>query len=139
MYLLDTNICIYIIKKKPVDVLRTLKTKSRKDIYISSITIAELEYGVAKSQFPERNKIALIEFLSIFNILPFDDTDAVNFGITKTNLEKGGKTVGSMDLLIAAQAITKRLILVTNNTKEFERVEGLKIENWVKEYKRDSR
>jgi len=139
MYLLDTNICIYIIKKKPVDVLRTLKTKSRKDIYISSITIAELEYGVAKSQFPERNKIALIEFLSIFNILPFDDTDAVNFGITKTNLEKGGKTVGSMDLLIAAQAITKRLILVTNNTKEFERVEGLKMENWVKEYKRDSR
>jgi tRNA(fMet)-specific endonuclease VapC len=139
MYLLDTNICIYIIKKKPVDVLRTLKTKSRKDIYISSITIAELEYGVAKSQFPERNKIALIEFLSIFNILPFDDTDAVNFGITKTNLEKGGKTVGSMDLLIAAQAITKRLILVTNNTKEFERVEGLKMENWVKEYKRDGR
>ena len=139
MYLLDTNICIYIIKKKPVDVLRTLKTKSRKDIYISSITIAELEYGVAKSRFPERNKIALIEFLSIFNILPFDDTDAVNFGITKTNLEKGGKTVGSMDLLIAAQAITKRLILVTNNTKEFERVEGLKMENWVKEYKRDSR
>lgn len=139
MYLLDTNICIYIIKKKPVDVLRTLKTKSRKDIYISSITIAELEYGVAKSQFPERNKIALIEFLSIFNILPFDDTDAVNFGITKTNLEKGGKTVGSMDFLIAAQAITKRLILVTNNTKEFERVEGLKMENWVKEYKRDSR
>jgi tRNA(fMet)-specific endonuclease VapC len=139
MYLLDTNICIYIIKKKPVDVLRTLKTKSRKDIYISSITIAELEYGVAKSQFPERNKIALIEFLSIFNILPFDDTDAVNFGITKTNLGKVGKTVGSMDLLIAAQAITKRLILVTNNTKEFERVEGLKMENWVKEYKRDGR
>jgi tRNA(fMet)-specific endonuclease VapC len=139
MYLLDTNICIYIIKKKPVDVLRTLKTKSRKDIYISSITIAELEYGVAKSQFPERNRIALIEFLSLFNILPFDDTDAVNFGITKTNLEKGGKTVGSMDLLIAAQAITKRLILVTNNTKEFERVEGLKMENWVKEYKRDGR
>ena len=68
MYLLDTNICIYIIKKKPVDVLKTLKTKSKKNIYVSSITIAELEYGVAKSQFPEKNKIALIEFLSIFNI-----------------------------------------------------------------------
>jgi tRNA(fMet)-specific endonuclease VapC len=65
MYLLDTNICIYIIKKKPVDVLKTLKTKSKKDIYVSSITIAELEYGVAKSNFPEKNKIALIEFLSI--------------------------------------------------------------------------
>ena len=99
MYLLDTNICIYIIKKKPVDVLKTLKTKSKKDIYISSITIAELEYGVAKSQFPEKNKIALIEFLSIFNILPFDDNDAVCFGIIKTELEKKGKIIGPMDLL----------------------------------------
>jgi len=133
MYLLDTNICIYIIKKKPVDVLKILKTKSKKDIYVSSITIAELEYGVAKSQFPEKNKIALIEFLSIFNILPFDDTDAAKFGIIKTDLEKKGKIIGPMDLLIAGQAKSKKMILVTNNKKEFERVEGLKIENWVKE------
>lgn len=133
MYLLDTNICIYIIKKKPVDVLKTLKTKSKKDIYVSSITIAELEYGVAKSSFPEKNKIALIEFLSIFNILAFDDTDAVEFGMIKTDLEKKGKIIGPMDLLIAGQAKSKKLILVTNNIKEFERVEGLKLENWVKE------
>jgi len=133
MYLLDTNICIYIIKKKPVDVLKTLKTKSKKNIYVSSITIAELEYGVAKSQFPEKNKIALIEFLSIFNILPFNDIDAVEFGMIKTDLEKKGKIIGPMDLLIAGQAKSKKLILVTNNIKEFERVEGLKIENWVKE------
>ncbi len=132
MYLLDTNICIYIIKKKPVDVLKTLKTKLKKDIYVSSITIAELEYGVAKSQFPEKNKIALIEFLSIFNILPFDDTDAAEFGMIKTDLEKKGKIIGPMDLLISAQAKSKKLILVTNNIKEFERVEGIKIENWVK-------
>ena len=133
MYLMDTNICIYIIKKKPVDVLKTLKTKSKKDIYVSSITIAELEYGVAKSQFPEKNRIALIEFLSIFNILPFDDTDAVEFGMIKRDLEKKGKIIGPMDLLLAAQAKAKKLILVTNNVKEFERVEGIKIENWVKE------
>ena len=133
MYLLDTNICIYIIKKKPVDILKTLKIKSKKDIYVSSITIAELEYGVAKSQFPEKNKISLIEFLSIFNILPFDDTDAVEFGMIKTDLEKKGNIIGPMDLLLAAQAKTKKLILVTNNVKEFERVEGLKIENWVKQ------
>ena len=133
MYLLDTNICIYIIKKKPVDVLKTLKTKSKKNIYVSSITIAELEYRVAKSQFPEKNKIALIEFLSIFNILPFDDTDAVEFGMIKTDLEKKGRIIGPMDLLIAGQAKSKKLILVTNNIKEFERVEGLKIENWVKD------
>ena len=132
MYLLDTNICIYIIKKKPIDVLKMLKTKSKNDIYVSSITIAELEYGVAKSQFPEKNKIALIEFLSIFNILPFDDTDAVEFGMIKTDLEKKGKIIGPMDLLISAQAKSKKLILVTNNIKEFERVEGIKIENWAK-------
>ena len=131
MYLLDTNICIYIIKKKPADVLKTLKTKSKKDIYISSITIAELEYGIAKSHFPEKNKIALIEFLSIFNILPFDDNDAVDFGEIKKELEKKGKIIGPMDLLLAAQAKSKKLILVTNNKKEFERVEGLKIENWL--------
>lgn len=133
MYLLDTNICIYIIKKKPVNVLKTLKLKSKSDIYISSITIAELEYGVAKSRFPDKNKIALIEFISIFNILPFDDSDAANYGIIKTELEKRGKIIGSMDLLLAAQAKTKQLILATNNTKEFDRVDGLKIENWANE------
>lgn len=133
MYLLDTNICIYIIKKKPADVLRALKIKSKNDIYISSLTIAELEYGVSKSLFPEKNKIALIEFLSIFNILPFDDKDAVNFGIIKTDLEKKGKIIGQMDLLLTAQAKTKKFILVTNNIKEFKKVEGIKIENWVKE------
>ena len=132
MYLLDTNICIYIIKKKPVDVLKTLKTKAKKKIYVSSITIAELEYGVAKSHFPEKNTIALIEFLSIFHILPFDDADAVECGMIKRDLEKKGKIIGPMDLLLAAQARAKQFILVTNNTKEFERVEGLKKENWVK-------
>jgi tRNA(fMet)-specific endonuclease VapC len=132
MYLLDTNICIYIIKKKPIDVLKILKTKSKKDIFVSSITIAELEYGIAKSIYPEKNKISLIEFLSIFNILNFDDKDAVEFGIIKSKLEKIGKIIGPMDLLISAQAMSKKLILVTNNTKEFERIEGLKIENWTK-------
>ncbi|MCB1179009.1 MAG: type II toxin-antitoxin system VapC family toxin [Leptospiraceae bacterium] len=132
MYLLDTNICLYIIKKKPVEVLKILKTKLKKEIYISSITIAELEYRIAKSQFPEKNKIALIEFLSIFHILAFDENDAVHFGIIKTDLERTGKTIGPMDLLLASQAKTKQLILVTNNTKEFERVGGLKLENWVK-------
>jgi tRNA(fMet)-specific endonuclease VapC len=133
MYLLDTNICIYIIKKKPIDVLNILKTKSKKDIFISSITIAELEYGIAKSLFPERNKISLIEFMSIFKILNFDDKDAVEFGIIKSTLEKSGKIIGPMDLLLAAQAKSKKLILVTNNIKEFERIEDLKIENWVRE------
>jgi len=125
MYLLDTNICIYIIKKKPVDVLKTLKTKSKKNIYVSSITIAELEYGVAKSQFPEKNKIALIEFLSIFNILPFDDIDAVEFGMIKTDLEKKVKIIGPMDLLIAGQAKSKKNKVSMGNENFF----GKKIES----------
>ena len=131
MYLLDTNICIYIIKKKPIEVLRTLKKKAKKDIFISSITVAELEYGVAKSRYPEKNRVALIEFLSIFNISNFDDKDAVEFGAIKSKLEKSGKIIGPMDLLLSAQAKSKKLTLVTNNSREFERIEGLKIENWV--------
>ena len=132
MYLLDTNICIYIIKKNPVDVLNILKTKLKRDICISSITVAELEYGVTKSKYPERNKVSLIEFLTIFNILNFDSKDAVEFGIIKTELKKSGKIIGPMDLLISSQAKSKKLILVTNNVREFERINGLKIENWVK-------
>ena len=131
MYLLDTNICIYIIKKKPIEVLKILKTKSKKEIYISSITVAELEYGVAKSSYPEKNKVSLIEFLSIFNILSFDDNDAVEFGLIKADLSKKGIIIGPMDLLISAQAKSKELILVTNNVKEFQRVQDLKIENWI--------
>ena len=131
MYLLDTNICIYIIKKKPMEVLRILKKKSKKDIFISSITVAELEYGVVKSTYPEKNKVALIEFLSIFTILNFTDKDAVEFGAIKSKLEKSGKIIGPMDLLLAAQARAKKLTLVTNNIREFERIEGLRIENWV--------
>ena len=130
MYLLDTNICIYIIKKKPANVLKILKTKIKKDIFISAITVAELEYGVAKSSYPEKNKISLIEFLSIFTILNFDDNDAVEFGMIKSNLSKKGILIGPMDLLISAQAKSKELILVTNNVKEFERVKSIKIENW---------
>ncbi|MCB1202219.1 MAG: type II toxin-antitoxin system VapC family toxin [Leptospiraceae bacterium] len=131
MYLLDTNICIYIIKKRPINVLNVLESKFRENIFISSITIAELEYGIAKSKFPEKNRISLIEFLSIFQILTFDDSDAVAFGAIKSRLENQGNIIGPMDLLIAAQAISKNLILVTNNTKEFKRIEEINIGNWV--------
>lgn len=132
MYLLDTNICIYIIKRKPIDVLAILRKKVKKEIYVSSITIAELEYGIAKSVYPERNKIALIEFLSVFIILPFTGKDAFEYGSIRSSLEKNGTPIGSMDLLLASQARANNLILVTNNVKEFERVNGLTIENWVK-------
>ncbi len=131
MYLLDTDICIYIIKNKPPHVLHVLRKKEKNDIYISSISVAELQYGVEKSEFIDKNRVALLEFLSIFNIICFDDKDAVEFGKLKVNLERNGRIIGPMDLLISAQALSKNLTLVTNNIKEFARIDGLKIENWT--------
>ncbi|HPA63759.1 MAG TPA: type II toxin-antitoxin system VapC family toxin [Spirochaetota bacterium] len=131
MYLLDTNICIYTINKKPIEVLSKLKKKASKDIYISSITVAELEHGVEKSNYPERNKVALVEFLSLFQILYYTDGDALYYGKIRSGLEKRGRIIGTMDMLIASQALSHDLILVTNNTKEFERIENIKLENWT--------
>ncbi len=130
MYLLDTNICIFAIKKRPEIVLKRIKDKIKDGIYISSLTVAELEFGVENSQKIENNRIALIKFLSIFNILNFDDSDAVDYGRLKTDLKRQGKIIGPIDMLLAAQALNKELIFVTNNVKEFERVKRLKIEDW---------
>jgi tRNA(fMet)-specific endonuclease VapC len=131
MYLLDTNICIYAIKNKPITVLERIKENSRFGIYISSLTIAELEYGIENSNRVEENRVSLIKFISIFNILSFDDSDAILYGKLKAKLKKEGNIIGPIDMLLAAQALSKDLILVTNNTKEFERIENLKLENWV--------
>jgi tRNA(fMet)-specific endonuclease VapC len=131
MYLLDTNICIYAIKNKPISVLEKIKENSKLGIYISSLTIAELEYGIENSNRVKENRVSLIKFLSIFNILSFDDKDAIPYGKLKAKLKKEGTIIGPIDMLLAAQALSKDLILVTNNTKEFERIENLKLENWV--------
>jgi tRNA(fMet)-specific endonuclease VapC len=130
MYLIDTNICIFAINIKPANVLEAIKENSKKGIYISSLTVAELEYGVENSKKIENNRLALLKFLSIFNILSFDDSDAIHYGRLKAKLKKGGKLIGPIDMLLAAQALSKGLILVTNNTDEFDRVEGLRIEDW---------
>ncbi len=131
MYLLDTNICIYIIKEHPGNVLKHLKKKRSRGIAISAITLAELDHGVENSTYPEKNKVALLKFLSIIDILPFDANAAEKYGKIKAGLKRKGCVIGPLDILIAAHAKSKDLILVTNNTKEFERVEDLKIENWV--------
>ena len=130
-YMLDTNICAYIIKKKPANVLENLRTKMREGISISTITLAELEFGVQNSAYKEKNTVALNQFLSILKILPFDDEAAVEYGEICAELRHRGTPIGQMDMLIAAHAKSSELILVTNNVREFERVEGLKIENWV--------
>lgn len=130
-YLLDTATCIYIIKKSPAKVLNKLKRTHPSQIHISSITLAELEYGVFKSQFPEKNQMALLKLVSPIKILDFDDNAAVCYGEIRADLEKNGKIIGAMDLMIAAHAKSEEMILVTNNTKEFKRVSGIKIENWT--------
>ena len=130
-YMLDTNICIYAIKHKPVLVLQNLRLHMEDGLCISAITLAELEHGVAKSMYPERNKAALIQFLSILDILPFDDRAAAAYGYVCAFLQKQGTPIGTMDMLIAGHALSEETILVTNNTREFERVPGLDLENWA--------
>lgn len=130
-YMLDTNICIYVIKHKPESVFRKLKKIKPEDVCISSITYAELAYGVEKSAQPERNRLALSMMLSSIEIVAFDDAAAADYGEIRASLEKGGTPIGSLDMLIAAHARSAGCTLVTNNTKEFCRVEGLKLANWV--------
>lgn len=130
-YLLDTDTCIYIIKKQPPKVFNRLKKYSIGDVAVSSITVAELEYGAAKSSRPDQNRNALLAFLSPFELLPFDDQAAIHYGDIRSHLEKTGKVIGSMDMLIAAHARSIPLILVSNNTGEFARVPDLHVENWV--------
>jgi tRNA(fMet)-specific endonuclease VapC len=131
-FLLDTNICIYIINKKDAGLLRKIQTYRNDDITISTITIAEMEYGVSKSLKTHQNRLALVTFLIPFSALDFDQEAATEYGIIRTWLEANGKRVGPMDMLIAAQARSKGLILVTNNEKEFAQVQGLAVENWTK-------
>ena len=130
MYLLDTNICIFLKKKKSPNVLQKIKENKHLGIYISSITVAELQFGVYNSRYIERNRISLIKFLTPFSVLNFDDRDAEEFGKIRTTLKNEGKIIGAYDMLIAAQALAKNLILVTDNTKEFCRIKTLTIEDW---------
>lgn len=128
-YMLDTNTCIFITKQDE-KVLHHLKNADLKEICLSSITLAELECGVAKSDFIEKNAKALKYFVSNFHILPFNENAANEYGKIRAYLEKNGNKIGAMDMLIAAHAKSENLILVTNNTKEFNRVQGLQIEDW---------
>ncbi|MCF8230842.1 MAG: type II toxin-antitoxin system VapC family toxin [Bacteroidales bacterium] len=131
-YLLDTNICIYIIKKRPEKVLEKFNTLSLGDVAISSITLAELHYGIMKSSNPKKNQEALDKFLTPLEILDFDYFATIEYGKIRSDLEKIGTPIGPLDTLIAAHAKSQQLTLVTNNEKEFRRIPDLKIENWVK-------
>ncbi len=130
-YMLDTNICIYIIKKKPTQVLQRLQEISISDIALSSIALSELEYGVEKSQKKEQNRIALLYFVSPLSIIAYGADAAQHYGEIRADLEEVGQSIGSMDLLIAAHARSLNLTLVTHNVKEFSRVPGLRIADWT--------
>jgi tRNA(fMet)-specific endonuclease VapC len=131
-YLIDTNICIYIMNNRPAMVIHKFKRFEPGQIGISVITISELQYGVAKSKYRKKNEQRLEEFLTPLEILIYDEIAAKTYGSIRFQLEKGGWPIGPLDLLIAAQAIGHKLILVTNNEKEFKRVKNLKVQNWVK-------
>ena len=129
MYLLDTNICIYVINHKPQQVFERFRQYQLGQLAVSSITASELAFGVEKSG-SERNKQALKKFLSPLEILPYDEQAVWHYAQLRHDLQSKGQTIGSLDMLIAAHALALDVVLVTNNTKEFKRIERLKLENW---------
>jgi len=130
-YLLDTNICIYLIKDKDPALKLKLYNKGVGCCAISAITLAELSCGVGKSSKVEQNKLALGLFLAPFELLPFSTNAAFSYGSIRQKLKLRGEIIGGYDLLIAAHALAEGLTLVTNNLTEFSRVDGLSVENWV--------
>jgi len=129
--MLDTNICIYIIKNRPKSVKERFREFEIGELCISTITVSELMYGAFKSEHTEKNLKAIERFLMPFEIVDYDFIASIEYGKIRAYLEKKGRIIGNMDMQIAGHTLALDLILVTNNTKEFERVEGLKLDNWV--------
>ena len=130
-YMLDTNICIYVIKHKPEKVFRKLQTIHPEDVCISSVTYAELVHGVEKSIAVEKNRLALSILLANMEILDFDVDAADCYGKIRAGLEKNGTPIGPLDMMIAGHAQSLGYTVVTNSVKEFSRVSALRIENWA--------
>lgn len=129
--MLDTNICIYVIKRHPQRVIERFRSRAVGDIGISVITLAELQYGASKSSQPKRNHEALQQFVSPLRVADFDRRASAVYGELRPKLERRGRPIGAMDLLIAAHALSLGVPLVTNNEREFRRVVGLNVENWA--------
>lgn len=130
-YLLDTNICIYVIKNRPAEV-REAFNRHANHLCLSSVTLAELSYGAEKSAQPAHNLQVVESFVARLEVLPFEDRAAAHFGQIRAVLEREGRVIGAYDLMIAAHARSQGLTLVTNNVGEFQRVPGLMVENWVR-------
>ena len=129
--MLDTNTCIAIIKRKPPQALNRFNAYKVGEIGISWVTLAELEFGVAKSQYLEKNQAALDEFVLPLEIANFDRDTATVYGRVRATLEKKGTPIGSLDMMIGAQALAQGVTLATNNTREFSRIKGLNLVDWL--------
>lgn len=130
-YLLDTNICIALIRHKPKELIDRLTACKPGEVGISTITMAELTHGAQKSSQSEQNMAALEEFLLALEVIDFDQRAAIAYGYLRAYLERKGTPIGSMDMLIAAQALSLEVTLVTNNTREFKRIPELQIVDWL--------
>lgn len=131
LYMLDTNICIYLIKKRADKLLNRMRGFRTAEIGVSVVTVAELQYGVSKSQHKERNQAALEAFLLPLDIANFSGDSTLAYGEIRADLEKQGRPIGPLDTMIAAHALSLDVPLVTNNTREFARVPGLRVEDWT--------
>ena len=131
LYLLDTNTCIYFLNRSSERIISQFKKYSPSEIMLSSITVAELFYGAEKSKARKKNWAVVEDFVSNFGIVPFDEKSCQTYAKIRASLEKPGVPIGPMDLLIASISLANNFILVTNNIKEFRRIKGLKLENWV--------
>jgi len=130
-YMLDTNICIGLIRQKPQKLIRRLTRCAPGEVGVSSITIAELAHGANKSNQVEQNLTALEQFLLPIEVADFDQRASAAYGVVRAFLEREGKVIGSMDMLIGAHALSLGVTLVTNNVDEFQRITKLKIEDWM--------
>ena len=130
-FLVDTDMCIYLIRGRSEEALSRLQAQSISEVGISSITLGELEYGVARSSRPAQNKMALVQFLAPLEIASFDDDAAAAYGRIRAQLEGQGTPIGPLNTLVAAHALSLGCVLVTNNQREFSRVPGLVVENWA--------
>lgn len=129
-YMLDTNICIHVIKRRP-EKLRQRFNRFAEQLSISTVVVAELTYGAEKSARPAENLSAVEQFCANLEVLPFSERAAHHYGRVRATLEQSGQPIGAYDLLIAAHARSEGLTLVTNNEREFEKVDGLLVENWL--------
>ena len=131
IYMLDSNICIYIMKERPEQVVKKFQTLHAGDIAVSSVILSEMAFGAYNSQHCEKSLSLLKSFMVPISVLPYTEHVAYFYGEIRAYLQNKGSVIGQLDIMIAAHALSENATLVTNNTREFKRVKNLKLENWV--------